>query len=172
MLEKFRQEMSRLALQFLSQVRESIWRVSRFGGIKMAKLDFSKLLGFRHVVGRSGGADLTKKLGTEPGERELPLNGVALARAVGAAFNKEGNESDVRLKRDIEAVSRLDNGIGLYRFRYLWSDQEYVGVMAQEVESVVPDAVTSGSDGYLRVHYDRLGLRLMTWNEYSAQQAS
>jgi Chaperone of endosialidase len=144
------------------------------GSIKVAKLDFSKLLGFRHVVGRSGGAGLAKKFGAELEERELPLDGVTLARAAGAVFNKEGNEasSDVRLKRDIEAVSRLDNGIGLYRYRYLWSDQEYVGVMAQEVESVVPDAVTSGPDGYLRVHYDRLGLRLMTWNEYSAQQGS
>jgi Chaperone of endosialidase len=142
----------------------------------MAKLDFSKLLGFKHVVGRSGGSEFAQPIGAELEERELPLNGVALARAVGAVFNKEGGEgpppSDIRLKRDIEAVSRLDNGIGLYRYRYLWSDQEYVGVMAQEVESVVPDAVTSGPDGYLRVNYDRLGLHLMTWDEYSAQQGS
>ncbi len=76
--------------------------------------------------------------------------------------------SDIRLKRDIVEVDRLDNGVGLYRYRYQWSDQTYVGVMAQEVAQVVPDAVMQGGDGYLRVDYGRLGLRLMTWDEWVA----
>ena len=36
--------------------------------------------------------------------------------------------SDIRLKRDIVEIARLDNGIGIYRYRYVWSDQVYVGV--------------------------------------------
>jgi hypothetical protein len=76
--------------------------------------------------------------------------------------------SDIRLKRDIEWVARLENGIDLYRYRYLWSDVEYVGVMAQKVAPVMPEAVISGHDGYLRVQYDRLGLRLMTWEQWLA----
>jgi polysaccharide export outer membrane protein len=76
--------------------------------------------------------------------------------------------SDIRLKRDITKLTQLDNGLSLYRFRYLWSDTFYVGVMAQEVERVVPDAVVRGSDGYLRVNYARLGLRFMTWDEWLA----
>ncbi len=75
--------------------------------------------------------------------------------------------SDIRLKRDIALLSRLDNGLGLYRYRYLWSDLVYVGVMAQEVEKVMPEAVARGADGYLRVDYQRLGLRLMTWHEWT-----
>ena len=51
--------------------------------------------------------------------------------------------SDIRLKRDIALLSRLDNGLGQYRYRYLWSDQVYVGVMAQEVEKNLPDAVAA-----------------------------
>jgi Chaperone of endosialidase len=74
--------------------------------------------------------------------------------------------SDIRLKRDIVLLTRLDNGIGLYRFRYDWSDRLYVGVMAQEVEAIRPDAVVRGADGYLRVAYGRLGLRFMTWDEW------
>jgi hypothetical protein len=70
------------------------------------------------------------------------------------------------LKRDIVEVSRLDNGIGLYRYRYIWGDETYVGVMAQEVATIIPEAVERGSDGYLRVNYARLGLRLMTWEEW------
>ena len=46
--------------------------------------------------------------------------------------------SDIRLKRDVALVGRLDNGLGLYRYRYLWSDTVYVGVMAQEVALVRP----------------------------------
>ncbi len=75
--------------------------------------------------------------------------------------------SDIRLKRDIALLSRLDNGLGLYRYRYLWSDQVYVGDMAHEVEKVMPEAVARGADGYLRVDYQRLGLRLMTWHEWT-----
>jgi hypothetical protein len=77
--------------------------------------------------------------------------------------------SDIRLKRDIGLVDRLPNGIGLYRYRYLWSDQIYVGVMAQEVARVVPDAVVRGADGFLRVDYPRLGIKLLTWNEWVAK---
>ncbi len=76
--------------------------------------------------------------------------------------------SDIRLKRDITKLTRLDNGLTLYRFRYLWSDTFYVGVMAQEVELLDPDAVVHGPDGYLRVNYARLGLRFMTWDEWLA----
>ena len=76
--------------------------------------------------------------------------------------------SDLRLKRDIDLLERHDNGLGLYRYRYLWSDQLYVGVMAQEVATVAPAAVLIGADGYLRVDYGRLGLRLQTWDEWRA----
>ena len=64
----------------------------------------------------------------------------------------------------------LDNGIGLYRYRYLWSDTVYVGVMAQEVAGIVPDAVLLAADGYYRVDYARLGLRLLTWEQWLAQE--
>jgi hypothetical protein len=74
--------------------------------------------------------------------------------------------SDIRLKCDITKLTQLDNGLSLYRFRYLWDDTFYVGVMAQEVERIVPEAVVRGSDGYLRVDYGRLGLQFVTWNEW------
>ncbi len=61
---------------------------------------------------------------------------------------------DARLKRDIALVGRLDDGLGLYRYRYLWSDTVYAGVTAQEVALIHPDAVVrSALDGYFRVDY-------------------
>ena len=78
--------------------------------------------------------------------------------------------SDVHLKREVVRVGQLGNGIGLYRFKYLWSEQDYVGVIAQEVASAVPDAIVQGADGYLRVNYERLGLKFQTWEEWTRHQ--
>jgi opacity protein-like surface antigen len=76
--------------------------------------------------------------------------------------------SDVRLKRDITPLGRLDDGLELYSFRYLWSDTVYVGVMAQEVAVTMPSAVVMGDDGYLRVNYGKLGLQMRTLAEWEA----
>ena len=65
-----------------------------------------------------------------------------------------GRRSDIALKHDVVLLGHLDNGLGYYRFSYLGSQQAYVGVMAQEVQTVMPEAVTRGSDGYLRVYYE------------------
>lgn len=72
------------------------------------------------------------------------------------------------LKHDIVLLGHLDNGLGFYRFSYNGSDKAYVGVMAQEVQTVRPDAVVRGNDGYLRVFYDRLGLEFMTYKQWIA----
>jgi hypothetical protein len=78
--------------------------------------------------------------------------------------------SDIRLKHDIAPVGQLAGGISLYRYRYLWSDTIHVGVMAHEVAATRPEAVHRGRDGYLRVDYGRLGLRLRAWEEWVTAQ--
>lgn len=83
-------------------------------------------------------------------------------------FIGRSTPSDIRMKHDIALVGRLDNGLGFYRFSYIGSDDAYVGVMAQEVEEVMPKAIEHGSDGYLRVKYDMLGFNLQTWEEWVA----
>ena len=80
--------------------------------------------------------------------------------------------SDVRLKRDITPIAKLENGLRLYRYRYAWSDTLYVGVLAQEVLEVAPSAVSRGADGYLRVNYARLGLRMQLWEEWIASHSN
>jgi hypothetical protein len=49
--------------------------------------------------------------------------------------------SDIRLKRDVALVARRSDGLGLYRFRYWWSDSIHIGVMAREVALLYPEAV-------------------------------
>ena len=82
-----------------------------------------------------------------------------------------GRRSDARLKHDIVLLDRLDNGIGFYRFMYNGGDTAFVGVLAQEVQSVMPEAVRRGRDGYLRVSYDKLGLKFETYDEWVASGA-
>ena len=82
--------------------------------------------------------------------------------------HSSAHRSDIRLKHDVALLERLDNGLGLYRFSYNGSNEIFVGVMAQEVEAIVPEAVIHDKDGYLRVYYERLGLRLQTWQEWEA----
>jgi hypothetical protein len=79
-----------------------------------------------------------------------------------------GRRSDIALKHDINLLGYLGNGLGFYRFSYNGSDKAYVGVMAQEVQTLRPDAVVRGSDGYLRVFYDKLGLEFMTYKQWIA----
>jgi uncharacterized protein DUF3300/endosialidase-like protein len=82
-----------------------------------------------------------------------------------------GRRSDIALKHDIVLLGHLNNGLGFYRFAYDGSSKPYVGVMAQEVQNVRPDAVRRGPDGYLRVYYDKLGVRFQTYQHWIASGA-
>ena len=82
-----------------------------------------------------------------------------------------GRRSDVRLKHDIHLLGRLDNGLGFYRFTYNGSARVYVGVMAQDVQAIAPEAVVRGRDGYLRVRYETLGLKFQTYDQWTASGA-
>jgi hypothetical protein len=82
-----------------------------------------------------------------------------------------GRRSDIALKHDVIFLGKLDNGLGLYRFAYGGSSRAYVGVMAQEVQAVRPEAVVRGRDGYLRVRYDKLGVKFQTYEAWIASGA-
>jgi hypothetical protein len=95
----------------------------------------------------------------------------AAARGGGGRGGGGGRRSDVALKHDIILLGRLENGLGFYRFSYNGSDQAYVGVIAQEVQAIMPEAVVRGGDGYLQVLYDKLGLKFQTYNRWIASGA-
>ncbi len=108
--------------------------------------------------------------GVRPGGAHL-----GAARGGGARFGGGGRgggrRSDVALKHDIALLGRLDNGLGFYRFTYNGGTQAYVGVMAQEVQAIAPEAVGRGPDGYLEVFYEKLGLKFQTYDQWIASGA-
>jgi hypothetical protein len=71
--------------------------------------------------------------------------------------------SDRRLKQDIELVGRDERtGLPLYEYAYK-SDpsRRFVGVMADEVEAYMPEAVGESEDGYKFVNYGMLGIEMV-----------
>lgn len=66
--------------------------------------------------------------------------------------------SDKRLKKDIHKIADDPRGFGIHTFRYKWDQPDEsprIGVMAQEVEEVMPEAVFSFG-GIKRVDYGQL----------------
>ncbi|HEY4404671.1 MAG TPA: tail fiber domain-containing protein [Xanthobacteraceae bacterium] len=100
------------------------------------------------------------------------MDGLTISKAQAETANGSGIVrvlSDRRLKTGIARVATLASGLGLYRFKYLWSAVEYVGVMAQEVRDLVPAAVVEGADGFMRVDYRMLGLEMLTYRAWQAR---
>lgn len=82
------------------------------------------------------------------------LGGLGMGSVPTAAFGAFA--SDRRLKRDVEKLGERPDGIGVYAFRYLWSKAQHIGVMAQEVLKVKPEAVVTMPNGFYAVDYARL----------------
>lgn len=64
--------------------------------------------------------------------------------------------SDRRLKTDIVRVGTLDDGLPVYRYRFKGTNMFQIGVMADEVEKVKPEAVGEFA-GIKLVDYSQIG---------------
>ena len=63
--------------------------------------------------------------------------------------------SDRRLKTDARKVGKLDNGLDVWLFRYKGDSRFQIGVMADEVADVHPEAVADTPLGFKMVDYER-----------------
>lgn len=65
--------------------------------------------------------------------------------------------SDRRMKTNITRVGTTDSGLPLYRFQYKWGGPYQIGVMADDVARLAPQAYRPGAvNGYDAVDYSRL----------------
>lgn len=64
--------------------------------------------------------------------------------------------SDRRLKSNIKRIGQLPNGLPLYSYTIF--DRPAIGVMADEVEKVLPEAVSVHPSGYKMVDYSKLDI--------------
>lgn len=85
--------------------------------------------------------------------------GQFLGTVAGAAITKW---SDIRLKKNIVPVGETPSGLKLYTFDYVWESHgrgrelNRVGVIAQEVQEIQPEAVIVDRVGFLTVDYNAL----------------
>jgi len=99
----------------------------------------------------------------------LTVEAVAVPANTTASGKSISTPSDRRLKTGITRVGTHQAGFGIYRFKYLGSDTEHVGVLAQEVRDVMPHAVVHGDDGFLRVDYAAIDMDLVSYAVWSAR---
>lgn len=82
--------------------------------------------------------------------------------SMGSGVMKPG--SDRNIKENVVRIGVHPLGIGLYLFDYkpefrdTWGHGRQFGVMAQEVETVMPEAVSVHPDGYKLVDHVMLGI--------------
>lgn len=92
-----------------------------------------------------------------------------LTRGTGATANGDGGQmmkvtSDRSVKENLERIGDHPLGIGLYLFEYrpefrdAYGHGRQFGPMADEVEAVMPAAVSVGPRGHKQVDYAMLGI--------------
>lgn len=81
--------------------------------------------------------------------------GATLASLAGTGLQAASLFSDRRLKKNIERISRLRDGLGVYRWDYVWGEPAE-GVMADEVAALRPWALGPVIGGYQTVNMGAL----------------
>ncbi len=100
------------------------------------------------AFGMPGGS--TKSVSTAPGN---PMAGVQAGASALGAIAPLLAKSDRRLKTDIRKIDKLVDGLNVYAFKYIDDLVERIGLMADEVEVLYPEAVTI-VNGYKNVDYN------------------
>ena len=90
---------------------------------------------------------------------------------VRSGYTCEHLPSDRRLKNSIHSIAKLTSGMKIYSFKYNWSNETYVGVMAQDLlnNKVLKKSVVTMPNGFYGVNYTSLGLKMTTLNNWNKE---
>jgi hypothetical protein len=89
----------------------------------------------------------------------MGLGGAALMSPAGTFAGPTGllsKLSDIRTKENIKQIGQLNSGLNVYEYTYKPEFNipgVHVGVMAQDVVKVKPEAIVMRDDGYMAVNY-------------------
>ena len=83
---------------------------------------------------------------------DAPKDGVISSRSSGKTSDRRLKNVGEKFTDGLEALKKLD--LYHYTFKNDESKTPHVGVMAQDLQKVFPDAVTKGDDGYLRIRFE------------------
>jgi hypothetical protein len=120
------------------------------------------------AAGQQGQANL-QNYGIQAGQYNSQMGGLYGLLGSGLLYSMLGSgaaASDRRLKKNIRRIAEHPLGIGVYAFDYL-DGQPAIGVMADEVERVLPAAVGTDARGFKFVNYRALANPLTDMVSYS-----
>ncbi len=96
-------------------------------------------------------------VGQESTSKSKPgIGGMIGGVASGLASNPAIFASDERLKKNIKKIGKTSEGLGVYEYDYIDGHGPYVGVMAQEVAKIKPEALGPTVAGYMTVDYSKI----------------
>tara|TARA_R110000868_G_scaffold46167_5_gene152788 strand:- start:2111 stop:3178 length:1068 start_codon:yes stop_codon:yes gene_type:complete len=147
------------ATEFLSRLGQAAAAGQAAGGTSSAT-NISNLLTGQAASGERSATNIANLLGQQ---------GAAIAGGQVAAGNVNrqafgdvlgiakvaASFSDKRLKKNIKKIGTRNDGLNVYEFEYIWGGGRQIGLMAQEVQDIYPDAI-SESGGYLMVNYSKV----------------
>jgi len=159
------------------QTNTSGGKVASFGGFGDFQIDSNGTAGGRLLVRESGNVGI----GTTNPPDFLSVHGdirVGTLGTNGCLKNNQGGtiagtcSSDLRFKRDITPFPNLLNKVAQLRpVHYYWRAAEFpekhfgnaqaYGLVAQEVEQVLPELVSEDEQGYKQIDYSKLPLLLL-----------
>lgn len=99
------------------------------------------------------------QMGLNQGNMQAGINSKWNTGLMDGAFRLGGSAlggwmmSDRRVKDDVKKIGKLDNGLPVYSFKYKDGGLMQLGLMAQDVEKVIPEAVAETDSGYKAVNY-------------------
>jgi len=85
----------------------------------------------------------------DPGSED---NTGAILGALVSIIGSLAAASDIRLKKNISKIGTY-KGLDVVEFEYLWGNEKNIGLIAQQVQKVKPEAVGKLPNGYLYINY-------------------
>jgi len=76
--------------------------------------------------------------------------------------------SDARLKHNIELIQIRADGLKIYAYNYVWSNIQWVGVIAQDLlqQAQFASAVKLEQNGFYSVDYRQINFEMTTADQY------
>jgi len=110
----------------------------------------------------TGSASQVTGLGTSVGNIQQTEGALGQIGQAAQGIGTLIQASDVRLKENLNKIGQLPSGLGLYSWD--WKDSApsdaksnpTIGVLAQEVQQLIPDAIVQREDGYMAVDYSKV----------------
>lgn len=127
--------------QYNRNLSAQLGAVSAAPGLDAAASPFSNLEHYKSLLSLGLPFGQSSTQGTGTNQTPYYQNNTAQTLGIAATALPFLMMSDVRTKENIERVGTHDSGAGLYKYNYKGNPTPQIGVLAQEMEQVKPEAV-------------------------------